>query len=302
MKRPSVTVAISALNEERNIAKFIGSVLKQKQDTYYLEKILIISDGSTDKTVSIARSFKSKKLEVKAFPIREGKSYRLNQIYQDLSSDILFQSDADVVLAAPNVISALIQPLISDKRVGMSGGRALPYKPVTFMEKAIGLTRETYIPLKETLRGGDNKLTVNGRILAYRKQLVKKIRIPAEVIGNDAFTYFSCLTAGYKYKYVASAVVRFRSPKSLADHIKQNTRFVAVRSRMAKYFPIELVRSEFHVPWYLLAYHMAKKFIRHPVLATFIFLVNRYCQIKAVRMEKKLTGKWEISTSTKSYV
>ena len=46
MKNPSVTVAISALNEAQNIAAFLRSVLSQKEEGFVLEKIMVISDGS----------------------------------------------------------------------------------------------------------------------------------------------------------------------------------------------------------------------------------------------------------------
>ena len=59
---PTVTVALSAFNEETNIGNFIASVLKQKEENFVLEKILIISDGSTDKTAEIVKSFDSPKL------------------------------------------------------------------------------------------------------------------------------------------------------------------------------------------------------------------------------------------------
>ena len=49
--KPTVTVAISAYNEEGNINYFLKSVIKQKIKNFTLKKILVISDGSTDKTV-----------------------------------------------------------------------------------------------------------------------------------------------------------------------------------------------------------------------------------------------------------
>src|SRR3989304_6639199 len=104
MKNFSVTVAISALNEAHNITAFLRSVLSQKEEGFVLEKILIISDGSTDQTAELARALNSDKIEVRKYGERIGKSSRLNEIYKDLRSDILVQSDADVVFSHPLVI------------------------------------------------------------------------------------------------------------------------------------------------------------------------------------------------------
>lgn len=298
--KPTVTVAVCALNEEKNIAAFLKSVLSQKERGFSIKKIIVISDGSSDKTVQVAKSFKSKKISVIEHAVRKGKSARLNEIYSDLDSDILFQSDSDVILSGPHVIQNLIKPMINDIHVAMCSGEAIPFKPTSLMEKAVSLTRETYLPLKKTLRGGNNKFSVNGRVLAYRKELVKKIKVPEQIIGNDAFTYFSCLSFGYSYRYVETAVVRFRSPRTLKDQIKQNTRFVAVPAKLESYFPKDLIRREYQIPLLIRAYYMVKQFIKHPLLATYIFIINRYCDVRAKMMMDKINGKWEIASSTKA--
>ena len=55
-KLPTVTIATIACNEEANIKKFLESVLDQKEKGFKISTILVISDGSTDHTVKIAKS------------------------------------------------------------------------------------------------------------------------------------------------------------------------------------------------------------------------------------------------------
>src|SRR5258708_22769035 len=190
----TVTVAHSALNEENNINKFLESVLAQKEEGFRLEKILVISDGSTDNTISVARSLKSKKIVIKEHKHRIGKSSRLNEIYDDLNSDILVQSDADVVFSHKYVIRDIISPLINEKDVAMCGGYPEPIEGSTFVENAVNSTFNVYAGLRSTFNGGNNSLSVDGRLLAYKKELVKKIYVPKDMIANDAYTFFSCLT------------------------------------------------------------------------------------------------------------
>lgn len=299
MKNPSVTVAISALNEAHNITAFLRSVLSQKEKGFALDKILVISDGSTDKTAELARSLNSDKLEVREYGERIGKSSRLNEIYKDLQSDILVQSDADVILEHPLVIRDIILPIILDQKVGMCGGHPRPIKANTFTEKAVNCTFEAYAPFRKIIRGGNNVFSADGRLLAFRREFIKQVNVPENMIANDAFAYFSCLDKGFAYRYVKTAMVLFRSPQTLAEQIKQNTRFEAAPARMSKYFPEDLVKREYRIPFGIFLKSALKQIVRHPVLCGYIFFVNAYCRLRAFFVEKRLTAKWQMAYTTK---
>lgn len=300
-KLPSVTIAVCALNEEENITRFLRSVLDQKADTYTLDKIVVYSDGSTDNTVKNVKSLmkKHKHIELIAYKDRIGKSSRLNHLYASLTSDILVQSDADVVFSHPHVVDDIIAPLTKPDNVYMSGGRPMPVAGTTFTEKAINCTFEAYDPLRGTLRGGNNVFSVDGRLLAYKKALVKQITIPADMTANDAFTYYSCLTLGYEYRYVAKAIVWFRSPQTVRDQIKQNTRFVFAPAKMSTCFDPALVAREYYVPRSLMLRLQVTQFVKHPVLCLYIFAINVYCKLKAKKAIDYYTAMWPMAESTK---
>lgn len=299
MKNPSITVAISALNEAHNITAFLRSVLSQKEEGFVLDKILVISDGSTDKTAELARSLDSDKLEVREYGERIGKSSRLNEIYKDLQSDILVQSDADVVLEHPLVIRDIILPIVLDQKVGMCGGHPRPIKASTFTEKSVNCTFNAYEPFRSLVRGGNNVFSADGRLLAFRREFIKQVKVPEDMIANDAFTYFSCLDKGFAYRYVKTAVVLFRSPQTFTEQVKQNTRFEAAPARMSKYFPNKLVDQEYDIPFNIFLKSVFEQMVRHPILCGYIFLVNAYCRLKAFFTEKQLTAKWQMAHTTK---
>jgi cellulose synthase/poly-beta-1,6-N-acetylglucosamine synthase-like glycosyltransferase len=299
-KIPTVTVAISAFNEEQNIIPFLKSVLKQKQHRYLLKNIWVFNDGSSDNTYKRALSIKDPRIKVFNDSIRIGKSSRLNQIYKSLKSDFLVQSDADVVFSNPNVIINVIGPMLSDKKVGMAGGNPFPVKGKTFVEKAVNCTTLAYYPLKTTYKGGNNIFSVDGRLLAYKKHFISKVKVPADTIANDAYTYFCCIKKGFKYKFVESAKVYFRSPNTLNDQLRQNTRFVAAPIRMSKLFSKKFAEKEYFVPKSYLGLLMFKQFIKHPIMCAFIFLINRYCQLKALQKESTFTALWPMAVTTKA--
>lgn len=299
-KLTTVTIAVSAFNEARNIKKFLISVLAQKEEGFILKKILVVSDGSTDNTIKIANSLKSNKLSLINYKKREGKSYRLNQIYKSLDTDILVQSDSDVVFSNPYVVRDIIKPLEQRNNIAMCGGNPIPLKGKTFIEKAINATVEAYLNFRKSVRGGNNAFSADGRILAFKTDFIKDVLIPRDMIANDAYTYYLCLTKGYKYKFVNSAIVYYKSPNTLNDHIRQNTRFEAAPIRLEKYFDKGLIRKERSVPRFIYTKELFKQFLTHPILCSYIYLINIYCKVKASFVENKLTSKWEIAKSTKS--
>lgn len=297
--KPTVTIAISAFNEEKNIKNFLESALTQEEKGFKINSIWVHSDGSTDKTVKIAESFKSKKIVIFNHKKRIGKSDRLNTIYKSLKSDILVQSDADIIFAHPKVIANLIKPLISNPKVGMTGGHPEPLRGNTFTENSINLTFEVYAKLRAQVRGGNNKFSVDGRLLGYKKGLVKKIKVPSTMIANDLYTYFCCLDANYEYRYVKTARVLFRSPINLRDHLKQNIRFESAATRMKKYFPGELVDRETYIPRAILLKNLIIPFLKNPIQASYIFLINQYCRFLSLKREKGLSAVWDMANSTK---
>ena len=299
--KPHVTIAVCALNEQENIGNFLQSVLSQKAKTYILDSIVVYSDGSTDATVEVVQSYmkKSKYIKLYAYPERVGKSSRLNHLYASLTSDILVQSDADVVFSHPHVVDDIIAPLLAESDVYMTGGRPMPVPGTTFTEKAINCSFEAYDPLRGTLRGGNNVYSVDGRLLAYKKSLVKQIVIPVGMTANDAYTFYSCLSLGYSYRYAANAIVWFRSPQTIRDQIKQNTRFVFAPAKMATCFDPALVAREYHIPINTIIRLKIIQFIKHPILCSYIFLINIYCKVKAKRAIDYYTALWPMAESTK---
>lgn len=297
---PTVTVAISAYNEEDNIQNFLKSILAQKESGYILKQIWVHSDGSTDNTVKLAEEMKSKKIKVWAHKKRKGKSTWLNKIYRELDTDILVQSDADVVFAHKNVIRDLIKPFTKNKNVMMTAGNEAPYKVDSFFEKALHSTFQAYTNLRLSIKNGSNVYSAIGEILAYKKEFAKQLNIPTNTIANDIYTYFVCKSKGYEFKFVKSALIYFRYPQNIKDHIRQNTRFEAGPIRMEKLFDADMVRREYYVNPFRFWLIMLSQFLKEPVNSAYIFVINLYCKFKAKKAELKLSAVWPMAETTKN--
>lgn len=299
---PTVSVAVCAYNEEDNILVLIESILDQKPGRYILKEIRVISDGSTDKTVSLCRTIQKRYpiLTIYAHNKRTGKSSHLNVLYKTVQTDYLVQTDADVIWT-PDVLDSITKAF-AKHTAGMLGGNPQPILGTSFVEKAVNLTTQAYIPLRSEIRNGSNVFSSDGRLLAFRKPWYSKINIPLTMIANDMFAYFYHISGGGTYQFVPQAIVYYRSPQTIQDQIRQNTRFIASRIRLEKYFDTSLLQREFYVPSGILQKNKIRLLLTHPVNAAFIYVLNLICAANAIKQESVLTGTWPIATTTKHHL
>ena len=116
---PPLTIVISVYNEE----KVIGEKLKNTLSLEYPEELLeivVISDGSTDKTNEIVSGFKEPGLVLKAFPERSGKTTCLNRVVPDTRGEIILFTDANSMFPR-DVLLKLVKNFL-DERVGLVTG------------------------------------------------------------------------------------------------------------------------------------------------------------------------------------
>ncbi|MFA9289406.1 MAG: glycosyltransferase family 2 protein [Weeksellaceae bacterium] len=299
MRKPSVTIGIVALNEEDNIEKMFQSLFTQKKETYTLDKILLISDGSTDDTVQIVKSLANPKVVVHEYRLRIGKSQHLNTLFQKSESDIIVLFDADILLANPVVIDNLIKPLIDKPNTMYVGGNPQPIAGTTLIEKAVNASFVAYDQIRTVHNNRNTPYGCDGRILALKKEFYKKVVVPEDMIANDNFMYFVCNKLGYDFEHVRDAIVYFRSPATLRDHLRQNKRFIAARKRMLRIFTPQTVAAAYAIPITYKFQYIFPQLIKHPILALTIFIVNLYCLHRALIEEKLMTAKWAIAETTK---
>jgi glycosyltransferase involved in cell wall biosynthesis len=118
MKQPLVSILIPAYNSEEWIADCIQSALAQ---TWPHKEIIVVDDGSTDRTLEIARRFASKEVAVVSIE-NQGAAAARNRAFQLSKGDYIQWLDADDLLA-PNKIESQLAALqgVTDPRILLSG-------------------------------------------------------------------------------------------------------------------------------------------------------------------------------------
>lgn len=296
-----ISIAIPAYNEAENIAMLLASILKQRAQNFTISEIIVVSDGSTDETVTIVKAINDPRIKIWEYKNRLGKSIHLNTIFKAAQGEALVLFDADVVLAHQDVITNLITPLLEDVTVGLVGGNPQPILAKTLIEKGVNSTFRAYDSLRILLKNGNNAFGCDGRVLALSKAFMNIVVVPEKMIANDAFLYFSCIMKGFEFRHVREAQVWFASPKNIQDQIKQNKRFVASHYRLERIFG-SVVPAEYRVPKLLLYRLQLKEFLGAPFASLTVFLVNVYCKMLAKREEKNMDAKWLMAYSTKEKI
>lgn len=295
-----VTVGIAALNEQKSIGKVLDSIISQKQNGWVLGEILVYSDGSSDGTVREAKKRNQSIVKVNDFKTRKGKPFRCNQILKAFTGDILVIFDADIKIVGRNVITNLVDKFKDNPNVMLVGGNSRVYPPKNFFERAIQTSYYVYFKSREELKDGDNAFGCTGACFALRREFAKEIKIPSWVISEDVFFYFSCLKAGYKFKYAPQAKVLYKTAGNLKDFVKQMFRSSpeAVEIHYNKYFG-DLVSKEYSRPRLFYIKAVLEIFFKNPLGTLYMMLLKVLAKPFYFYFSKRYKLSWYTADSTK---
>jgi len=109
-----VSAIIAAYNEELTIAGVVDALLRSPD----IDEIIVVSDGSTDSTVEIARS---RGVRTVALRHNRGKGHAMRIGVEHARHDVLFFVDGDMTNLTDGHISSLVHPVV-DGRCDMNVG------------------------------------------------------------------------------------------------------------------------------------------------------------------------------------
>lgn len=109
-KKPFISVIIPVYNEEKYLNFCLSSIINQ---TYKNFEIVVVDDGSTDKSLEIAKKFKVRFFKTE----HKGAGFARNFGVSKANGKILVFADADMVFDK-NYIKNLVKPILDGKAVG----------------------------------------------------------------------------------------------------------------------------------------------------------------------------------------
>ncbi|HLE52964.1 MAG TPA: glycosyltransferase family 2 protein [Anaerolineales bacterium] len=198
---PHVSVIIAAHNEAGSIAARLDNLLALEYPRDHLE-VLIASDGSTDDTDAIVRSYTNRGITLLALP-RQGKIPALNTAAAAATGEILVFSDANSVFA-PDALRYLVMPFADSQIGGVAGNQKY------LVKRGIGGTIDGERGywnfdriLKRSQSRAGNVISATGSIYAIRRSLFHPI---PPGVTDDFVTSTSVIVQGYRLVFAPDAL------------------------------------------------------------------------------------------------
>ena len=242
---PEMTVLLTVHNEEAVIHQRITNTLSCDYPANLL-KVLVASDGSTDRTSEIVRTFDDERVTLMETP-GLGKTGTQNEALQNVSSDIVVFTDADIVF--DDGFLQRVAERFHDPRVGAVDGRLMYSQNAA---DANTTSQGFYWNYEMKVRHLESQLgwlaVVAGASFAVRRELLQTMD-PS--IGEDCIVPLDVVQQGYLvvHEPLAKAFDEFEegSGITLRRRIRQTLRnWQGTWSRPA------LLNQLLH-PWYALA-------------------------------------------------
>ena len=220
---PPVTFLITAYNEERNLAAKIEQTLSLDYPPEKLE-IVIASDGSTDKTDTVARSYADRGVRLVRVEGRVGKTETQNQAVRQARGDVIIFSDA-TTRYEHSAIRNIVRNY-ADEQVGAVSGRYEYYNPTG---ASIGVGSILFWSYENKIKRMQTSIhTITGCcgcIYSVRKSVYEPL--PADII-SDLCEPLKVLEKGYRIVFEPDAIAYEETTEETNEEFKMRVR-VATR-------------------------------------------------------------------------
>lgn len=174
-----VAVIVPAFNEE----KHIGNVLSILRSVDIVDEIIVVNDGSKDRTSDVARAFGVRVVDCAT---NLGKGAAMQAGIEVVDADIIAFIDADLIGIKREHIENLIKPLIEENDLAMTVGRFTSGRITTDLAQAMipfisgqrAMKREFLAGLPDLRKTGFGVEIVITQHAKQRKLKVREVLIP----------------------------------------------------------------------------------------------------------------------------
>jgi glycosyltransferase involved in cell wall biosynthesis len=181
MKKLSVVIPV--YNEEKYISTTIQRVLDVKLEEVSIE-IVVVDDGSKDRTVEILHDLAAEHPEIKVFqqPVNMGKGATLRRGFQEASGDIILIQDADLEYD-PGDYPTLLKPILDDKADVVYGSRFLggPHRVLYFWHFA----GNQFLTLLSNITTNLNLTDMETGYKVFRAEVIKGLPLKTNRFGFE---------------------------------------------------------------------------------------------------------------------
>jgi poly-beta-1,6-N-acetyl-D-glucosamine synthase len=282
--KPSVTLLIAAYNEETVIEDKIKNSLNSEYPKDLLQ-ILVVTDGSRDRTPEIAKRYINYGIEILHEPERRGKMAAINRALPNARGEIVVFSDANNHYQ-PDTILKLIQPFGNPSVGGVTGAKVIGQGDGSLgASEGLYWKYESFIKKQESRAGSCTSAA--GEVLAIRKNLYSPP--PDHVINDDFYIAMQIIRNGYRLVYVPGAKSIERVSPSAQDEIARRTRINAGRFQAITMAKQILPFNRPLLVWQILSHKFLRPIVPFFMIGTALF------NLMAVLFPPAMKGFWILS-------
>ncbi len=266
----SVSIIIAAYNAEQFIKEKLESILSLDYPVELIE-ILVVSDGSTDRTVPIVEEFVPRGARLIQIP-HSGKCAALNKAIAQARNDILVLTDSRQTLSADSL--QLLIKCFADASVGVVSGELRIRKGTNQDEASTGLYWRYESWIRRGLSSIDSIFGATGPFYAMRRELA--VPLPLHILLDDMYLPLAAFFRGYRLisepraealDYPTSRKVEFRRKvRTLAGNYQILLAYPALlgpQNRMWFHF-ISYKFARLMLPWAFVVAFLSSFFLTAP--------------------------------------
>lgn len=229
---PTCSILIPAHNEEKVIGKTLEAMMKLNYPRDKLN-IIVINDGSTDKTGEITDKYSNLDSRIKLHNVTKGeggrgKSRVLNIGVKQTDSEIIAIYDADNT-PEENALRYLVVQLLTHKELGAAIGKFRTVnKNRNLLTKFINIETLSFQSMLQAGRWEMHGIaTLPGTNLVIWSWLIDRLNgWDEEALTEDSELSIRIYKEGYKIKYVPYAITYEQEPEKLNVWLRQRVRWV----------------------------------------------------------------------------
>jgi len=226
-EKPNLTIIIPAYNEEESIGEDIDTIIETMEKTEYKYEIIVVDDGSTDKTSQIVKNKRGVELIQHSYNKGVGAARKTGIL--KARGEIIVMTDGDGTYPNQDIPKLLNYIRDYDMVIGARIGKNIQWPLIRrparwFIRKLASYLIATKIP------------DLNSGLRVFKKDLARKFfNILPETHSWVSTITLAFLANGYTVKYVPIDYYK-RKGKSTIHPIKDTYNFISLVIRTVMYF------------------------------------------------------------------
>jgi cellulose synthase/poly-beta-1,6-N-acetylglucosamine synthase-like glycosyltransferase len=224
---PPITVVIPAYNEERHLGRRLENVLASDYPRELME-VIVVDDGSTDRTAEVAREFEDEGVRLIRSEERRGKIYVQKMAFSEANADIVCITDATVV-TPPDALRKLASHM-ADAQVGAVSARIrVRNRDVNYLTRVAQFLFDIQNAQKFGESMLDSAAGLFGQFSLVRREAVGDFS--TDVIYEDREFGIALRERGFRARLEPGATAGYHAAETLDDFSRQKQRNIGAMTQ-----------------------------------------------------------------------